>query len=204
MLHAERGAIFRLTFKIYYRLTGKSGDAINWLQDSFNLPLEKVSRLGGHSQPRTHRGNAQFPGMQITYALMEMADTIAEDEPQRLQVVRKARVTRLLQDDSQTVIGVEYEHDGQTHQAHGPVVLATGGYAADFEKDGLLSKHRPDTLPLSTTNGAHCTGDGQKMCMAIGANTVDLEKVQVHPTGLVDPKDPEAKTKFLACVPHLD
>jgi succinate dehydrogenase/fumarate reductase flavoprotein subunit len=44
-------------------LTGRSGDAVNWLQDKFALDLSKVSRLGGHSQPRTHRGSAQFPGM---------------------------------------------------------------------------------------------------------------------------------------------
>ena len=34
--------------------------------------------------------------------------------------------------------------------------------------------------------------------MQVGAHGIDLEKVQVHPTGLVDPKDPEAKVKFLA------
>jgi aspartate oxidase len=49
-----------------------------------------------------------------------------------------------------------------------------------------------------TTNGDHCTGDGHKMAMLVGAKGIDLEKVQVHPTGLVDPKDPEAKVKFLA------
>ena len=27
---------------------------------------------------------------------------------------------------------------------------------------------------------------------------IDLEKVQVHPTGLVDPNEPDAKVKFLA------
>lgn len=36
------------------------------------------------------------------------------------------------------------------------------------------------------------------MAMAAGAKAIDLEKVQVHPTGLVDPKDPQAKVKFLA------
>jgi len=61
-----------------------------------------------------------------------------------------------------------------------------------------LKKHRPDTFDLSTTNGAHATGDGHKMLMSIGANGIDMDKVQVHPTGLVDPKDPKAKTKFLA------
>lgn len=53
-------------------------------------------------------------------------------------------------------------------------------------------------MHLPTTNGDHCTGDGQKMVLDIGGNGIDLEKVQVHPTGLVDPKEPDAKVKFLA------
>jgi succinate dehydrogenase/fumarate reductase flavoprotein subunit len=34
--------------------------------------------------------------------------------------------------------------------------------------------------------------------MAVGGKGIDMDKVQVHPTGLVDPKDPQAKVKFLA------
>ena len=34
--------------------------------------------------------------------------------------------------------------------------------------------------------------------MEIGASSINMEKVQVHPTGLVDPLDPQAKWKFLA------
>ena len=34
--------------------------------------------------------------------------------------------------------------------------------------------------------------------MAVGGKGIDMDKVQVHPTGLVDPKDPYAKVKFLA------
>jgi succinate dehydrogenase/fumarate reductase flavoprotein subunit len=33
---------------------------------------------------------------------------------------------------------------------------------------------------------------------AIGAKCIDLEWVQVHPTGLVKPDDADAKIKFLA------
>merc|ERR1719335_2042706 len=36
------------------------------------------------------------------------------------------------------------------------------------------------------------------MCQAIGAKSIDLEWVQIHPTGLVKPDDPDAKIKFLA------
>jgi len=78
------------------------------------------------------------------------------------------------------------------------VIVCTGGYGADFAKDSLLNKHRPDLAHLPTTNGDHCTGDGLKMAMAIGADTVDLEWIQVHPTGLVHPDEPDAKVKFLA------
>merc|ERR1711939_872499 len=124
-------------------LTYKSAAAVEWLQDVFNLDLTLVSWLGGHSFPRTHRGHdAKFPGMAITYALMQRFEELSETS--------------------------------------------------------LLKKWRPDTFDLSTTNGAHATGDGHKMLMNIGANGIDMESVQVHPTGLVDPKDPTAKTKFLA------
>ncbi|KAG6812550.1 hypothetical protein H0H92_002319 [Tricholoma furcatifolium] len=179
-------------------LTGRSGDAVNWLQDKFGLDLSKVSRLGGHSQPRTHRGDAQFPGMVITYAQMERLEDLSVSTPERVRIIKKARVTKLVKDESGSVVGVEYLHSGKTETAYGPVILATGGYAADFTEDSLLRKHRPELWDLPTTNGDHCTGDGQKLAMAIGAHGIDLEKVQVHPTGLVDPNEPNAKVKFLA------
>ncbi|KAJ8521171.1 hypothetical protein ONZ45_g2088 [Pleurotus djamor] len=179
-------------------LTGRSGDAVNWLQNKFGLDLSKVARLGGHSHPRTHRGNAQFPGMVITYAQLERLEDLSVSDPERVKILKKARVTKLIKDESGAVVGAEYSHNGKTETAYGPVILATGGYAADFTEDSLLKKYRPELWNLPTTNGDHCTGDGQKLAMAIGASGIDLEKVQVHPTGLVDPKEPDAKVKFLA------
>ncbi|KAI8624224.1 FAD binding domain-containing protein [Xylariaceae sp. FL1651] len=179
-------------------LTYKSAAAVEWLQDVFNLDLTLVSRLGGHSQPRTHRGHdAKFPGMAITYALMQRLEELAETEPERVQIIKKARVTSLNKEGNK-VTGVQYEAGGENSSLDGPVILATGGYAADFSDTSLLKKHRPDTFGLATTNGSHATGDGQKMVMAIGGNGIDMDKVQVHPTGLVDPKDPGSKWKFLA------
>ncbi|KAJ7617280.1 FAD binding domain-containing protein, partial [Roridomyces roridus] len=73
------------------------------------------------------------------------------------------------------------------------------GYAADFSTTGLLATHRPDLLSLSTTNGDHATGDGVRLATSLTslapAALCDLDQVQVHPTGFVDPG---AKTKFLA------
>ncbi|KAG0221226.1 FAD binding domain-containing protein [Mortierella sp. GBAus27b] len=181
-------------------LTGRSASAVEWLQTKFQLDLSLVSRLGGHSFPRTHRGKEKFPGMTITYALMEMIEDLSVSQPDRVKLIKKARVTNLIKENG-AVVGVEYEQlnaPGQKLQAWGPVVLATGGYAADFTSDSLLKKYRPDLWDLPTTNGDHTTGDGIKMALAIGGKTINMEKVQVHPTGLVDPREPDAKVKFLA------
>lgn len=152
----------------------------------------------GHSQPRTHRGHdAKFPGMAITYALMQRLEELVENDPERVQIIKKARVTSVNKEGNK-VTGVTYEFNGEKNTVDGVVVLATGGYAADFGEGSLLKKYRPDTFDLASTNGTHATGDGLKMLMEIGGQGIDLDKVQVHPTGLVDPKDPDSKWKFLA------
>merc|ERR1719214_507236 len=187
-------------------LCANSGPDVEWLMDKFDLDLSLVARLGGHSQERTHRGKERFPGMTITYALMEKLEKIAEEKDGRATIALKARVTKLLTEGGK-VCGVEYEQGGQKKQVKGIVILATGGYGADFGSDSILAKVNgkvsvdgqfPDMLKLSTTNGDHCTGDGIKMAEAIGAECVDLNWVQVHPTGLVHPDEPDAKVKFLA------
>jgi len=179
-------------------LTGESAPSVDWLSDKFKIDLSLVARLGGHSNPRTHRGKERFPGMTITYALMEALEDIA-DESDRAKIMLKSKVNKLIRDASGAVVGVEgVTSDGKPFTEHGPVIICTGGFGADFAEDSLLVKHRPDLAHLPTTNGDHCTGDGLKMSMAVGADTVDLEWIQVHPTGLVHPDEADAKVKFLA------
>merc|ERR1711920_12062 len=140
-------------------LCDESAPAVDWIIDKFGIDLSLVSRLGGHSMPRTHRGKERFPGMTITYGLMEKIEEIAENSDMA-RIMLKTKVTKLLTDSSGNVCGVEaVTKDGKTFQEHGPVIIATG---------------------------------------EVGGECVDLEWVQVHPTGLVHPDEPDAKVKFLA------
>ncbi|KAJ7056026.1 Flavocytochrome c [Mycena amicta] len=180
-------------------LTGNSASAIAWLTSQFGIDLSLVSRLGGHSAARTHRDTGGAPGWAITSALIKAL-------PQEVEIVKNARAVRLLvSEDGEAVDGVEYSVDGVLTSVRGDaVILATGGYAADFSPTSLLATHRPDLLALATTNGPHATGDGIHLATApslpahLRAGTTDLSLVQVHPTGFVDPKNPDAPTKFLA------
>lgn len=57
-------------------LCNESGPAIKWLTEKFGIDLSLTSTMGGHSYERTHRGKEKFPGMTITYALMEKFEDI--------------------------------------------------------------------------------------------------------------------------------
>merc|ERR1719393_1058021 len=112
-------------------LCENSGRDVEWLMDAFNLDLSLVTRLGGHSAPRTHRGAERFPGMTITYALIQMVEKIAETTD-KARIITKARATKLLQNQGGDVVGLIYEKGGQEFQEHGPVILCSGGFGADF------------------------------------------------------------------------
>merc|ERR1712117_884771 len=179
-------------------LCGNSGGDVDWLVDKFALDLSLLARLGGHSAPRTHRGKERFPGMTITYALIQMVEKIAEKSKGKVaRIITKARAHTLTMEGG-VCTGLVYEKGGTDYSEIGPVILCSGGFGADFTQNSLLAQYRPDLMHLPTTNGEHCTGDGIKMGEGVGGKTIDLEWVQVHPTGLVKPGDPDAKIKFLA------
>jgi len=191
------------SFDLAKVVTHTSADAVHWVQDSFGLALDTVSRLGGHSQPRTHRSKngTTFPGMEITYALMKKFEELSKSNPETAKLVTKAKVHKLLTDAEGKVTGCEYlDKAGQAHSVPGKaVVVTTGGYGAGGLFEGsLLFKVRPDLAHLPTTNGEHCTGDGIAFSQEIGGGAVGLQHVQVHPTGLVHLDDPDNRVKFLA------
>merc|ERR1712224_1044236 len=92
-------------------LCNESGPGVDWLIDKFELDLSLLARLGGHSMPRTHRGKERFPGMTITYALMQTFEKLAE-QSDRAKIINKAKVTKLISEGGKCV-GCVYEKAGQ-------------------------------------------------------------------------------------------
>merc|ERR1712070_925039 len=142
-------------------LCANSAADVDWLIEKFDLDLSLLARLGGHSQPRTHRGKERFPGMTITYALIQMLEKVSE-KTDRGRIITKACVNKLIMNGN-ACVGCEYAKGGAQYKEFGPVVFASGGFGADFGQDSLLAKSRPALLHLPTTNGEHCTGDGIKL-----------------------------------------
>lgn len=183
-----------------HALTENSAPSLAWLTSQFGVDLSLVARLGGHNIPRTHRGQGGAPGWAMISALVKKLEEYEKAEEPRAKIFKGTRVIKLLE-ESGKVTGVEVETpSGERVKGYGNVIIATGGFAADFTDGGYLQQYRSDLLSLPTTNGDHATGDGHKLVTALShpATLTDMDQVQVHPTGFIDPKDPEAKTKFLA------
>merc|ERR1712203_854604 len=79
-------------------LCHESAPGVDWIVDKFGVDLSLVSRLGGHSQPRTHRGKERFPGMTITYALIQMLEKVSETTD-KARIITKAKVHTLVTEE---------------------------------------------------------------------------------------------------------
>ncbi|KAJ1664687.1 hypothetical protein EV178_003843 [Coemansia sp. RSA 1646] len=132
-------------------------------------------------------------------------NTQAAQNESRFKLVTGARVTKLLTTKDGRVSGLEYESvesDMATSQRYrhesDVVVLATGGFGGEGSRPKFLEKYAPNLVGLPATNGPFATGDGLLLASAVGAELVDMDQVQVHPTGFVKASDPGNPTKFLA------
>lgn len=176
--------------KLIETLTNSSAGAIEWLVEEKGVDLSKVAILGGHTFARTHRGAGQTPpGFAIISALLNKLK-----ESPLFQLETSCTVSNILRSGPR-VTGVAYTCDeGKKEELHGPVIFATGGFGGDAE--GLLARYRPDLAGYPSTNDPR--PGAQPLLTAIGAQLIDMDQVQVHPTGFVDPASPTSPLKFLA------
>jgi len=97
------------------------------------------------------------------------------------------------------ITGIEYiDNNGSVQTVEGAVVLTSGGFANDHTATSLLEKYVPSLASLPTTNGVWATGDIIKATSGANLSLIHMNKVQVHPTGFIEPSQPLAHTKFLA------
>ena len=192
----------RTDYSLVRTLSSKSADAIHWLKHNHGIPLTVLSQLGGHAAKRTHRappreGNPVPIGWLITSTLR---DKIMTEYTGKIEIRCEMNVTKLIHDVDangvKTVTGVEV--NGNEVINADAVILATGGFGCCQKEDGLMKRFRPDLIGTATTNGHFAQGDGVKLGEQVGAELIDMDKVQLHPTGFIDPSDPSNPTKILA------
>ncbi len=149
-------------------------DAIDWL-DNNGIELSGITTTGGMSVDRTHR-----PASGAAVGGYLISGLVKNINRRGIEVMLDSNVTEIITENHK-VVGVKVtEEDGsiQTIKAKA-VIIATGGFSANRE---MVEKYRPDLKGFVTTNHKGATGSGIMILEKLGAGTVDMKEIQIHPT----------------------
>lgn len=151
-----------------------SASAIDWL-DGMGIKLNNLTISGGMSLKRTHRpADGSAVGGYLVSGLLRNV------KKQNIPVFVNSDVTKVnMQNGKVTGVKVKINQDKTKTISSKAVVVTTGGFGASKQ---LIKKYRPDLANYVTTNQKGSTGDGLKLVTDAGGYTVDMNKIQIHPT----------------------
>lgn len=150
-----------------------SAEAVEWLE-SIGAPLPKVAATGGTTHKYLHSPEDGSPvGAYLIAKLSE------EAEKQGIEIMLNTKATEIIMADG-AAAGVKAEDAEHEYTVNAKaVILATGGFGSNFD---MMCAFNPSLANAVTTNHPGATGDGILMAEAVGAATVDMDQIQLHPT----------------------
>ena len=160
-------------------LCANSADAIDWL-DEHGITLHNISSFGGASVKRIHRPvNAEGKTVSVGSYMIPLLQENCEKAGVKMMLDTTA--TEILTDANGAAVGVKATGaSGETVTVNAKaVVLASGGFGANLD---MVVKYKPELKGFMTTNAPGIQGQGIEMAQAIGAATVDMDQIQIHPT----------------------
>ena len=161
-------------------LAEDSSEGVEWLK-KYNIDLSNVGAFGGASVKRIHRPvNAEGKTVSVgSYMVPRLEEACLNSE--NITIMMETTATTILTNESGAAVGiVATGKTGNTVTINAKaVILASGGFGANLE---MVASYQPSLEGFMTTNAAGIQGQGIKMAEAIGAATVDMEQIQIHPT----------------------
>ena len=169
---------------LVHTLASQSESSIEWL-GSVGIELHNVASFGGASVKRIHRpvdenGKVLSVGAYIVPRL-EAACKAKEN----ITIMTNTTADEILLDESGAAVGVHaVGKSGNQVVVHAKaVILATGGFGANLP---MVASYQPSLDGFMTTNAAGAQGQGITMAVKAGADTVDMDQIQIHPTVQAD------------------
>ena len=153
--------------------------AIDWLDEN-GMSLHNVAAFGGASVKRIHRPvNEEGKVVSVGAYLVPLMEKACQDRG--VEFILNTTADTILTDESGKAVGVSgTDKDGNTVTVNAKaVVLATGGFGANLD---MVASYKPELKGFMTTNAPGIQGQGIAMATAIGAATVDMDQIQIHPT----------------------
>ncbi|MGG5217409.1 flavocytochrome c [Rahnella variigena] len=149
-------------------------EAVEWLAAK-EIELNDITITGGMSIDRTHR-----PADRSAVGGFLISGLVKNINKREIEVLLETSVAEILSDNG-VVTGVKVvdEYNDSRILNAKSVIVATGGFSANRE---MVVKYRPELDGFVTTNHPGATGSGIAMLQKLGADTVDMGEIQIHPT----------------------
>ncbi|MCQ2454205.1 MAG: flavocytochrome c [Clostridia bacterium] len=160
-------------------LCANTDDAIDWLA-TVNIDLVNVGSFGGATVKRIHRPvNAEGKTVSVGSYMVPRLEAAVNGLENAIILTETTAHTIVMTDGAATgVIAVGKTGNTVTVNAKA-VILASGGFGANLP---MVSAYNPALDGFMTTNAAGIQGQGIEMAVAVGAATVDMDQIQIHPT----------------------
>ena len=160
-------------------LCSNSADAVAWLGEQ-GIELSSVGAAGGASVKRIHRP-VDDQGLVISVGSYIIPRLQSKCEELGVEILLNTTANKILTDADGAAVGIEAtDKNGAAVTVNAKaVILATGGFGANLD---MVVEYKPDLAGFMTTNAPGAQGQGIDMAVAIGAGTVDMDQIQIHPT----------------------
>ena len=148
-------------------------DGAKWLKDDIKVEwTDELMFFGGHSVKRSLIPKGQS-GKELINKLH------AKTEELGIEILTETNAYELIVKDN-VVTGVKAKtKNGELIVNAKSVILTTGGFGAN--KKMLNDNDKEIDDKILSTNSPGSTGDGIKMAQKVGADVVDLDKIQLYP-----------------------
>jgi len=169
-----KGGKFKNNPELLREFVELAPEAIEWLAAK-EIELNDITITGGMSIDRTHR-----PQDRSAVGGFLISGLVKNVNKRDIEVLLETSVAEILYENG-AVTGVKVvdEYNDSRILNAKSVIVATGGFSANRE---MVVKYRPELDGFVTTNHKGATGSGIAMLQKIGADTVDMGEIQIHPT----------------------
>lgn len=160
-------------------LAENSAAGIEWLR-TYDINLDNVGAFGGASVKRIHRPvNAEGKTVSVGAYMIPLLETACNNS-ENITILLETTANEIIMVDGAAKGIVATGKTGNTVTVNaGAVILATGGFGANLD---MVASYQPSLKGFMTTNAAGIQGQGIQMAQAVGAELVDMDQIQIHPT----------------------
>ncbi len=177
-LDALIGGLSQNDHDLVHVLANDAAAGVQWLKDN-GISLEGVGSFGGASVKRIHRPlNDEGKTIPVGSYMIPRLEENCTSRGVQFLLETTAQSILMVDGVAKGIVATGENGEKITINAKA-VILASGGFGAN---EDMVVQYKPELAGFMTTNAGGIQGQGIQMALEAGADTTDMDQIQIHPT----------------------